>query len=685
MSATSPTGAPEVPAHVRDNPQLGTWVAVEGDLVTVRVGKVELGQGVLTALHQVAADALGLPLERVRVLPARTDAGPDQGITSGSLSVTQSAPALRHVGAAVRQLAEAPGPADGDLDAYVDRIAGVDPRTDLRGLPVVAAPGPRVAVGTDAPRVDLPNKVLGRPRFLTDLRPEGLLHGRVLRPPSPAARLVGLPDGWSAPGAELVRDGSFLGLAGAREDDVDRALTALAAATGWEEADTLPDEDDLATWLTTAPAETTTVVDDGPPEPTHSATYTKPYLVHASIAPSCGMAQWAEDGTVHVWSHSQGIHRLRDAIAEALGLAPGAVSVEHVENAGCYGHNGADDAAFDAVLLARAFPGRPVLVRWSRADELTWAPFSPAMRVTVSGRLAGDRVTGWSHEVWSQGHTARPGYAGQPGLLATAQLEGGRALPPAVDPPPAGGHGSLRNAVPGYALGPLRVTGHRVTETPLRTSAMRSLGAFLNVFAIESFLDELAVDAGVDPVAFRLAHLEDPRAAEVVRQAAERSGWGGRLPEAMGRGIGYARYKGTGAWCAVVAEVEAETAVRVRRLTVVADLGTVVNPDGACNQLAGGAVQATSWATLERVRFDRRRVTSADWEGYPVLRFPDVPRVETHLVDSGAPPLGAGECAQGPTAAAIANAVHAALGVRVRDLPITADAVVRSIESEETP
>jgi nicotinate dehydrogenase subunit B len=285
--------------------------------------------------------------------------------------------------------------------------------------------------------------------------------------------------------------------------------------------------------------------------------------------------------------------------------------------------------------------------------------------------------------VWSQGHTSRPGYAGQPGLLATAHREGGTPLPPSVDPPPAAGFGSLRNAVPIYDVGPRRVVGHRVTESPLRASAMRSLGAFLNVFAIESFVDELAAEAGLDPVDFRLAHLDDARARAVLELAAARGDWGEPLPESAGRGIGFARYKATGAWCAVVAEVEVETEVRVRRLTVAADIGLVVNPDGARNQLAGGAVQATSWTTVERVRFDRRRITSTDWESYPILRFPAAPRVDVHLVDSDAPPLGAGEPAQGPTAAAIANAVHDALGVRVRDLPLNAEAIVSAIESEE--
>jgi nicotinate dehydrogenase subunit B len=675
-----------VPAHVEGNPRLGTWISVADGMVQVHVGKVELGQGILTALHQIAADALGLPPDRVLIRTARTDSGPDQGLTAGSMSVQESAPALRYVGAAVRQLAEAnaAGPPDtGEVTAYVERVAALDPDTHLAGLDVIGSAGPILVVGRDLPRVDLPDKVLGRPRFVADLRPPGLMHGRVLRPPSVAATLRSLSDGWRAPGAQLVRDGSFLGVVGEREDDVDRALAALAAAAEWDESDTLPDEDDLPGWLRSAASDGLEIVADDPGEPTRAASYSKPYLVHASIAPSSALAEWTTDGSaVHAWSHSQGIGRLRSAMADALGLELDAVSLEHAENAGCYGHNGADDAAFDAVLLARAVPGRPVLLRWSRSDELSWGPLSPAMTATVSARLVDGRIDGWSYDVWSQGHASRPGYAGHPGLLATAHVAAGSPLPPALDPP-APAFGGLRNALPLYDVGPRAVCGHVVTEAPVRTSAMRSLGAFFNVFAIESFIDELAADARVDPVEFRLSHIDDPRTRAVIELAARESGWGDPLADSTGRGIGFARYKNTGAWCAVVAQVEVESEVRVRRLTVAADLGLVVNPDGARNQLSGGAVQSTSWTTTERVRFDRRRVTSDDWESYPILRFPAAPRVDVHLVGGDDSPLGAGEAAQGPTAAAIANAVHAALGVRVRDLPLTPEAVVRAIDKEE--
>jgi CO/xanthine dehydrogenase Mo-binding subunit len=677
------TAAPVVslPPHVVANPMLGTWLTVADGVVTVQVGKVELGQGILTALAQIAADALGLPVAAVRMRAAHTADGPDEGLTSGSLSVLQAGPALRHVGGVVRALTGGP---DEDLTAYVARIAALDPATDL-GTVSPAAPAPPTAVGRSEARLDLPDKVLGRPRYLTDLRPEGLLHGRVLRPASPGAALLGLAE-VDLPGVQLVRDGSFVGVVGAREADVDAALARLAAAATWSDGDELPDEDDLATWLRAGPHDEIAVLDEGGPvTPAHQASYSKPFLAHASIAPSCAMAQWTSGGEegLHVWSHSQGIHGLRDAIASALGLGDGVVTVEHVENAGCYGHNAADDAAFDAVLLARAVPGRPVLSRWSRPDELTWGPLSSAMTATVGADLVGGRIQGWSYDVWSLGHTSRPGYSGAPGLLAGSHLAQPVAAPPPTDPPPAAGGGTTRNAVPIYAVGPRRVTGHRRTVTSLRTSAMRALGAYLNVFAIESFLDELALAAGVDPVDFRLAHLTDDRAAHVVRRAAELGRWGTPLPDDTGRGIGFARYKDKGAWCAVVAEVAVDHAVHVRRLTVVADVGMVVNPDGARNQLEGGATQATSWTTTERVRFDRRRITSDDWETYPILRFADAPLVSVELVDSDAPSIGAGEAAQGPTAAAIGNAVHDALGVRVRDLPITTDAVVRAIEAAE--
>lgn len=680
----------EVPPDVRSNPRLGSWLSFSSDgRVGVRVGKVELGQGILTALAQVAADALDLPVERIVMLNAHTDLGPDEGITAGSMSTSQAAPALRYVGAVVRDLVSRAA-ADRPEASFAELAGKLDRDTDLAAWRPRAAPPPEVrrVVGTDLPRIDLPDKVLGRPSYISDLRPEGLMFGRVLRPPSVGARIAAL-DHSALDGLHVVRDGSFVGVVSDTEAEADVALDRLRRAATWVEQDLLPDEDDLDSFLRAGPhAEIELLDEPTAPEPgtaTMRANYSRPFLAHASIAPSCGVARWSHDGThVHVWSHSQGIHPLRDAIASALGLEPGAVTVEHEENAGCYGHNAADDAAFDAVLLARTVPGRPVQLRWSRRDELAWSPFASAMSVDLAAVLSDGRITGWRHEVWSQGHASRPGYAGVPGLLAGHHLADPLPSPAPVDPLQAAGGGTTRNAVPTYDVGSRRVVGHRLTRTPIRTSAMRALGAFTNVFAIESFMDELAEAAGVEPLDFRVAHLSDPRAVAVLERVREASSWADPLPEETGRGVGFARYKDKGAWCAVVAEVSVDHEIRVDRLTVAVDVGLAVNPDGVRNQIEGGATQATSWTTKERVRFNRRRITSDDWESYPILRFSEAPLVDVHIVDRpDQPSLGAGEAAQGPTAGAIANAVHAALGVRVRDLPLTPEAIVRAIERTE--
>jgi nicotinate dehydrogenase subunit B len=681
-TAKPPAAVAGLPKDLAANPILSRWFRVDDDgMITVRVGKVELGQGIVTALAQIAADELGVGLAAVRMLPAGPD-GPDEGLTAGSLSITDSGPAVRMAAANVRALFLRAAGGDpqfryADLARSVDLDVPADPGVPLRTSDAL--------VGTAVPRLDLPDKVYGRPRYIQDMRLPGQLFGRVVRPPSPGAQLVSVE---IETDLTVVRDGSFLGVVGEDEATVVRTAERLRRAARWAEYDSLPDENALEKFLRDGPHEIIGVVDDGAEPPAGdqrlSATYSRPFLAHASIAPSCGVAVWRAADRVEVWSHSQGVYPLSRAIAAALGLDPQRVRVEHAESAGCYGHNAADDAAFDAVLLARAVPGRPVQVLWTRQDELSWAPFASAMTADVSATLdARGRLSSWTYDVFSQGHTARPGYAGVPGLLAATTLADAAIYPAAVDPPAAAGYGSTRNALPGYDLPRRRVTGHRVLETPIRTSAMRALGAYLNVFAIESFMDEAAERAGRDPLDFRLDHLGDDRGRRVLRTAAEAAGWGTPLPDGIGRGLGYARYKGRGGYCAVVAEVAAETDIAVRRLTVAVDVGKVVNPDGVVNQMQGGAVQSASWTLRERVRFDRRRVTSVDWERYPILRFSEVPAVDVTIVDSDEEQsLGAGEAAQGPTAAAIANAVAAAVGVRVRDLPLTTEAVVAAIERD---
>ena len=707
---TSAQGAVVFPGNLRANPRLSQWIGFSRDgVVEVSPGKVEIGQGILTALAQIVADELDVALARVRLVPATTASSPNEGVTSGSLSVQDCGLALRYVCAEARTLflaaaTERLGVPEEALTIEDGTILGPgNARTSYwelaeevsldRDATCTAAPKPASArrlAGTAAARLDIPDKVFGQPRYVHDLALPGMLHGRVLRPDAPRAKLVALDEApvQTVPGfVALVRDGNFLGVVAKTEADVEAALARLRAGAAWSAGETLPDETSLSAWLKSQPVETKVVDVRGTPPSIPAAqtmrrAYSRPYLAHGSIAPSCAVSQWSGEG-VHVWSHCQGIYNLRSDLAMVLALPPEKIVVEHVEGAGCYGQNGADDVALDAALLARAAGGRPVRVQWSRADELARAPFGAAQLVEIEAGLdEGGEIAAWRHAIWGNGHVARPGRNETPTLLAASELAKPFPIFIAANPPLATGGGADRNSVPIYDFPASQVTSHRLLTMPLRTSALRSLGAFANVFAIESFLDELAAERGEDPLALRLRHLRDPRARAVLETAAARAGWGsGRKPAGFGRGLGFARYKHTGAYCAVVAEVEGEANIRVRRLVVAVDVGEVINPDGVINQIEGGAIQATSWTLKEAVRFDFERVTSGAWESYPILTFSEVPAVEVEIIARpDEKPVGAGEAAHGPTAAAIANAVHHALGVLVRDLPITRERIIAAME-----
>ena len=691
-----------LPGSLQVNRRLDQWLdfRTEG-CVTVRSGKVEIGQGIATALAQIAAEELDVAFDQVRMVPAVTGTSPDEAITSGSLSIQESGTALRHACAEVRAIcielaakrlgvdAASLGVERGVISArsgagttYWELGAELSLDRDATGSVAPKPPSAYRIVGTSVARSDLPDKVFGRPRFIHDLELPGMLHGAVLRPPSPAAVLSSLDETRARTLPEfvdVVRDGTFVGALSRTERGALAARDALAEGATWRETTSLPDEDALAGWLKSQPVETE-VIDARTANPGREsaqslrASYSRPYLAHASLAPSCALARF-DGAELAVWSHSQGIYNLRTDLALAFSLPTMSVVVHHAEGAGCYGHNGADDAAFDAARLARATPGRSVRVQWSRADELAWAPLGPAMVIDLAANLDADgSVIAWRHAVWSNAHTSRPGRSKTPSLLGSWHVENALPRPPAINPPLVAGGGAERNAIPKYAFPAWTIVNHRVLAAPLRTSALRSLGAYANVFAIESFIDELAAASGIDPLQFRLRNLDDPRARTVLERAAAKAGWEEwSKREGSGHGIAFAQYKNSGAYCAVVAEVEAGREIRVRRLVIAVDVGLVINPDGVANQIEGGAVQAVSWTLKEAVRFDRTRVTSDSWERYPILRFSEVPAVEIELITRpDCPALGAGEAAMGPTAGAIGNAVFDALGVRVRDLPITA-------------
>ncbi len=703
---------PKLPGSLDRYRKLDSWIRINADgTVTVFTGKVELGQGIKTALAQLAAEELDVALARVHMVTADTDLTPDEGVTSGSLSLLQSGNAIHQAAAEARQYllelaaARLAVPAadltvvDGTVHArqgtaqvtYWDLLGGRFFQHEATGKVQPKKPADYHTVGTPVPRLEIPGKMTGVATYVQDVRLPGMLHGRVVRPPSYGARVesINLAPARKMPGVvKVVRDGSFLAVIAEREEQAIAAADQLRGDTKWVEPRTLPDRESIHAMMRRLPSHDT-VIDErkgsGAPAAKHlSADYTRPYQAHASIGPSCAVGQ-LQDGVYTVWTHSQGVYPLRRSLADLLRVTEDRVHCIHREGSGCYGHNGADDVAADAALLARAMPGRPVRVQWMRADENSWEPFGSAMTMHAEAGLdANGNVVDWKYDVWSFTHSTRPESAGR--LIAAWDLENPFAPPPTDNiPQPAGG--GDRNAIPLYDFPATRVVSHFLPQFPLRSSAQRGLGAFANVFALESFVDELAHAAGADPVEFRLRHLKDPRARDVVQRAAEKFGWASYKPgNGRGRGFAFARYKNSAAYCAVAMEVAVDRAsgeIRLIRAVAANDSGQIINPMGITMQIEGAVIQASSWTLKEQVMYDRTRIQSTDWTVYPILTFPEVPDVTVELIDRpGAPYLGTGEAGQGPTSAAIANAVFAAIGVRVRDLPLTPDKVKRAIQAK---
>ena len=697
------------PGSLAKDPMLDAWIRIDaGGAITVFTGKAELGQGLKTALIQLAAEELMVKPEGVKLVTADTAQTPNEGYTFGSHSMQDSGTAIRHAAAQARLLLigeaakrwqlppESLRANDGAVSADDGRRAGYGELVGDRLLHVRAEPksqlvpeGQRRLIGKPVPRVDIPAKITGGTAYVHDLRLPNMVHGRVVLPPSYRARLKEVDAGAveRLPGVvKVVRDGSWLAAAAEREWQAIAAMNALAAGAKWDETPSLPEAGTLFDDLAALPAQTVAVRDDPADAPSGlrvvEASYRRAYQMHASIGPSCAIGLF-EDGALTVWTHSQGVFPLRSALVQLTGLAADKIRCIQVEGSGCYGHNGADDVAADAALLAMALPGRPVRLQWMREQEHAWEPYGPAMLTRVRAALAANgRIAAWGYTVRSTPHSTRPGPAGN---LLAARHRAQPIAPPEPRPIPLPEGGGHRNAAPLYTIPAARVTYDFVPEMKLRVSALRGLGAYMNVFSIESFIDELASAAGTDPVAFRLAHLDDRRAREVVSRAADRFGWSAvRRRFGRGRGFGFARYKNLAAYLAVAVEVtvERETGrLRLVRAVAAVDSGEAVNPDGIKNQIEGGILQSASWTVYESVAFDRTRVTSRDWGSYPIMRFSTVPdAVDVSVIDRpGSPFLGTGEAAQGPTAAAIANALADATGARVRELPLTAARVKAAI------
>ncbi len=708
----APAAAPKPPASLATAPYLNSWIRIDADGgITAFTGKCELGQGFKTAFQQIAAEELDMPFDSLKVITADTSRTANEGYTSGSHSMQDSGTAVQHAAAQVRALLIAEAARRLDLPAenlrtenagviapdgrwlgYGELVAQDMLHVQAQATSTLKDPATFKIMGKPVPRVDIPAKVTGGAAYVQDMRLPNMVHARVVRPPSYGAQLEECNTAAveKLPGVvKVMRDGNFLAVVAKKEFQAIKAMAALSAAAKWKETPSLPKQDDLLHVLTSLPSQDKTIFQASNPavtgQKTIEATYTRPYQSHGSIGPSCAVAQFTE-GKMTVWTHTQGVYPDRAAIAEMLRVPQADVRCIQVEGSGCYGHNGADDAAADAALIARQLPGVPVRVQWMREQEHAWEPYGPAMVTKLKASLDGNgAIADWHFEVFSNTHSMRPGGAGS--LLAAQHMANPFAVP-APKPIPLPEGGGDRNAIPIYKLPNAQVVHHFIPAMPVRISAMRALGAYHNVFSIESFVDELALAAGADPVEFRLKHLEDARGRDVIEKAAQGFGWqkGQKPPADRGYGFAFARYKNLAAYCAIASEVEVNRETgrpRLVRAVAAVDAGQVVNPDGLTNQIEGAIVQSMSWTLYEAVTFDDTRITSIDWQTYPILRFNAVPdSIIVHIIDRpGQPFLGSGETGQGPAAASIANAIANATGKRLRDLPLTRRKIKDAIDA----
>jgi CO/xanthine dehydrogenase Mo-binding subunit len=702
-----------LPQSLIDNPLLSQWIGFEEPgRVRVGSGKVEIGQGILTALTQIAAEELDVAPEQLRLVSGQTDVSPAEGFTSGSYSVAVGGASIRLVCAEVRslfldRLADKLNCPVGELTVADGKflrngketgrdywsIAGeVALERRASGTAPVKLPSSYRIVGRNLPRLDLPAKLDGE-AFIHDIAPEHAVHARVLRQPWRGARLAALDEAAVRSAAkapiEILREGDYVAFTAESETAVWRAAEAARALARWDGGDPAPAGIGEADWLKAQPSRDRTVQSGLPGRVEGnrrlSALYTRPFLTYASIGPSCALAV-LEDGALKVWSHCQGPAVLRDWIAKALGFERSNVTVFHRQGAGAYGHNTADDAAFDAAFIATKMPGRTIRVQLSREDEFTSAPISTAMAIELSAALGEDnRPADWTIEIWSAPHAQRPGMNGNSNFIGAEALPNAPPRNELNDVPDERGGGATRNGYAIYDLPRHRLIHHLLPQVPMRTSSLRGLGAWANVFAIESFVDELAEIAGEDPVSYRLSLLSDPRPRRVVETAARMSNWFEQrnLPEGRARGFGFARYKNIASFAAVVVELEVGEEISLKKVWCAADAGLVIAPDGAKNQIEGGIIQGASFVMREQVRYEDGKVATTTWDDYPILRFSDIPEIEIELIDNpNEPTLGLGEASVGPTGAAIGNALARALGKRIRDLPLTRERIMATLLSE---
>ena len=683
-----------------------SWIRIDsrGD-VTVFCGKAELGTGVSTALAQMAAEELDVRLERVHMVLADTAVCPDQLPTYGSLSVTRAGPELRRAaaearlalldlassktGAPTESLRTSDGTvvaASGQALSYGDLVRDSSLQRVIRKDVPLKQPKDFKVIGRSRSRVDIPAKVYGTHAYVHNHVVQGMMHGRVCRSPAPGAKPAHIDDAALksiAGNPRVYSKGGFVGVVAETEIAAIRAAAALKVK--WQGGQALGMPEEIRSQLLKSPARETVLIDSQGERPelarstkTVEAEYMVPFQMHASIGPSCAIANVTTEGAT-VWSATQSSFLTRDSLAKMLGLPADQVRVIWMEGSGCYGHNGADDCTADAALLSQ-LSGKPVRVQWMRHDEHGHEPKGAAMAMRARAAVAPDgQIVDWQYDTWSPSHSARPFAAAAGNLLAGAEL--GMQKNYAIV-------GADYNMEPSYVLPRRKVTLHLVQQPQLRVSALRGLGSVQNLFAIESLIDELAFSSGQDPIEFRLRNVKDERSKAVLQAVARLSNWKRTKPRKgkalRGQGVGFIHYNNHGAYVAAVVDVVVDKksgSVSVERVSVAHDCGLVVNPDGLRNQIEGNSIQAISRALLERVSFEPGGVTSLDWNGYPILRFSQVPKeIAIELIDRpDQPALGAGEQTTCAVLPAVANAIFNASGARIREVPFTAERVLAAM------
>ena len=698
--------APDLPIDLKNNLNINSWLYVDPTgKIDVFSGKVEFGQGIATAFKQIVADEMDVNIERVNILPCVTGIAPNEGVTSGSQSVEYGGLALRYAcaqarGTLLEKASKSLNVPVGDLtikDGVITAKNGETANywnltsTELLQQKADGKFKPKGInnfqyIGKSVQRIDIPAKVSGGVAYVQDMKFPGMLHARVVRPPAPRAKLISINEVAikSMPGVVgIVKNGSFLAVVAKREEQAINALNEAKKQSKWEMVNDLPNNQ--AEWLKTMIESPNLDTEHGvKKDPTKQGKktiggdFTKPFIAHASIGPSCAIGI-LKDGVTTIYNHAQGMYPLQRDIVKALQVPSEKVVCIHREGSGMYGQSGADDVALDAALIAREFPNQYIRVQWMRDDEFKWEPYNSAMTVKIRASLdESGTITNWTQDIYSNTHSTRPGEKEGNNLISSWYMANPQKGSPVTNIPlPAGG--SHRNGIPLYSFPNQQINNHLVQEMPVRVSAFRTLGAFANIFAIESMMDKLAKEANADPIEFRLRHLQNQRGKDVILKVAEMSKWkpnpkrvkkDGKL---YGRGMAFSQYKNLQVYCAVVADIEidANGKIRVTDVWAAAEAGLIINPDGFKNQIEGGLIQTISWTLYEEVKFNKTGIQTASWADYPILRFEDVPNIQVELINRpNEKSIGVGE-GNAPIVGAIANALAMATNGRVYDLPLS--------------